>query len=162
MRPGLGEVTLINTHTMKYIYIVLTLTLVSYTKGFAQDWLPLLEQVADDEESEEASQQVVDLLSELAQQPIDVNTATREQWQQLPFLSDSEIDGILEYVSRYGPVKSLGELAMVPQIDCLKRQLLTHFVTIGKPTVDAKPFPRLANILKYGHHHLMATARIPF
>ena len=147
---------------MKFIYIVFTLTLVSYTKGFAQDWLPLLEQVADDEESEEASQQVVDLLSELAQQPIDVNTASREQWQQLPFLSEGEIDGILEYVGRYGPVKSLGELAMVPQIDCLKRQLLTHFVVINKPVVDANSFPRLANILRYGHHLLMATARIPF
>ncbi len=147
---------------MKYIYIIFTLTLVSYTKGFAQDWLPLLEQVADDEESEEASAQVVDLLSELAQQPIDVNTASREQWQQLPFLTDSEIDGILEYVGRYGPVKSLGELAMVPQIDCLKRQLLTHFVVINKSVVDANSFPRLANILRYGHHLLMATARIPF
>ena len=147
---------------MKYIFIVFTLTLVSYTEGFAQDWLPLLEQVADDEESEEASQQVVDLLSELAQQPIDVNTASREQWQQLPFLSDSDIDGILEYVGRYGPVKSLGELAMVPQIDCLKRQLLTHFVVINKPVVDGNSFPRLANILRYGHHLLMATARIPF
>ena len=147
---------------MKFIYIVFTLTLVSYTKGFAQDWLPLLEQVADDEESEEASQQVVDLLSELAQQPIDVNTASREQWQQLPFLSEGEIDGILEYVGRYGPVKSLGELAMVPQIDCLKRQLLTHFVVINKSVVDANSFPRLASILRYGHHLLMATARIPF
>ncbi len=147
---------------MKFIFIVFTLTLVSYTKGFAQEWLPLLEQVADDEESEEASQQVVDLLSELAQQPIDVNTASREQWQQLPFLTDSEIDGILEYVGRYGPVKSLGELAMVPQIDCLKRQLLTHFVVINKPVVDGKRFPRLASILRYGHHLLMATARIPF
>ena len=147
---------------MKFIYIVFTLTLVSYTKGFAQDWLPLLEQVADDEESVEASEQVVDLLSELALQPIDVNTASREQWQQLPFLSDSDIDGILEYVGRYGPVKSLGELAMVPQIDCLKRQLLTHFVTINRPVVDGKRFPRLANILQYGHHLLMATARIPF
>lgn len=147
---------------MKYIYIVFTLTLVSYTKGFAQDWLPLLEQVADDEESVEASQQVVDLLSELALQPINVNTASREQWQQLPFLSEGEIDGILEYVGRYGPVKSLGELAMVPQIDCLKRQLLTHFVVINKPVVDGNSFPRLANILRYGHHLLMATARIPF
>ena len=147
---------------MKFIYIVFTLTLVSYTKGFAQDWLPLLEQVADDEESVEASEQVVDLLSELALQPIDVNTASREQWQQLPFLSDSDIDGILEYVGRYGPVKSLGELAMVPQIDCLKRQLLTHFVVINKPVVDGNSFPRLANILSYGHHLLMATARIPF
>ena len=147
---------------MKFIFIVFTLTLVSYTKGFAQDWLPLLEQVADDEESVEASEQVVDLLSELAQQPIDVNTASREQWQQLPFLTDSDIDGILEYVGRYGPVKSLGELAMVPQIDCLKRQLLTHFVVINKPVVDGKPFPRLASILRYGHHLLMATARIPF
>ncbi len=146
----------------RYIYFVLLLALTPYTEGFAQDWLPLLEQVADDEESVEASEQVVELLSELAQQPIDVNTASREQWQQLPFLSEGEIDGILEYVSRYGPVKSLGELAMVRQIDYLKRQLLTHFVAIGTSTDDGKPFPKLANILKYGHHDLMATARIPF
>lgn len=146
----------------RYIYIVFLIALTPYTKGFAQDWLPLLEQVADDEESEEASEQVVDLLCELAQQPIDINTATREQWQQLPFLSDSEIDGLLEYVSRYGPVKSLGELAMVEQINYLKRQLLTHFICIGKSSDDGKPFPKPANILKYGHHDLMTTGRIPF
>lgn len=143
---------------------LLTLLILCLPLGsvFAQDWLPLLEQVADDEESEEASEQVVDLLCELAQQPIDVNTATREQWQQLPFLSDSEIDGLLEYVSRYGPVKSLGELAMVRQIDYLKRQLLTYFVSIGESTDLGKPFPKPSNILKYGHHDLMATGRIPF
>ena len=146
----------------KTILFAVVLAIIPITRAVAQDWLPLLEQVADDEESDEASEQIVDLLCELAQHPIDLNTATREHWQQLPFLSDNEIDGLLEYVSRYGPVKSLGELAMVEQIDYLKRQLLTHFVCINNQAEDGKHSPKLGNILKYGHHDLMATGRIPF
>ena len=146
----------------KTLLLVFLLATMPLAKGVAQDWLPLLEQVADDEESEEASGQIVDLLCELAQQPFDLNSATREQWQQLPFLTDNEIDGLLEYVSRYGPVKSLGELAMVEQIDYLKRQLLMHFVCIGNQADDGKSYPKLAHILKYGRHDLMVTGRIPF
>ena len=137
------------------------LWLFSTTACMAQDWLPLLEQIAEEEESTEACEQAYDLLSELEQHPMDINTATREQWMQMPFLNDSEIDAIREYIDRHGPMKSMGELAMIAQLDYTKRQLLAHFVSISN-TQEAPQTPSLAHILKYGKHELLASARIPF
>lgn len=128
----------------------------------AQDWLPMLEQLADDDETTAAYEQAFDQLCELEQHPIDINAATREQWLRLPFLGDEDISAISEYIDRHGPMKSLGELAMIGQLDYTKRQLLMHFVCITDRPEQPSPFPKTRNILKYGRHDLTATARIPF
>ena len=147
---------------MKKNIILLFLLFLSAAHTLAQDWLPMLEQLADDDEQIAAYEQAFDLLCDLEQHPLDVNTATREQWQQLPFLASEDVEAICEYIDRHGPMKSLGELAMVGQLDYTKRQLLMYFVNIQSEQPTQRSFPSASNILKYGRHELMATARIPF
>lgn len=77
------------------------------------DWrkyLDLWGEIEDVEGSDwEAAEEV---MSELAAHPININTATREDLQQLPFLSEKEIEDLAEYVHRYAPLRSTGELAI--------------------------------------------------
>lgn len=101
-----------------------------------------------------------ELLCELEQHPMDINTATREQLEQLPFLSAQQVEELMEYQYRYGPMKSAGELLMISSLGYEERRLLTYFIYIGEE--NEEKFPSMKQITKYGHHELMATGRIPF
>ena len=113
-------------------------------------------------EDAEASQweNVYDLLCELSQHPFDLNTATRSQLEDLPFLSAQQIEELQEYLYRYGPMKSKGELLMIRSLDEPRRRLLSSVCYVGE---SARPsFPSLHTITCYGRHELMATVRVPF
>ena len=127
----------------------------------SRPWETYLNEVMtlDDVESE-SLETVYDLLCELEQHPLDINTVTRETLEQFPFLSAQQIEEIIEYRDRYGPLKSIGELQMVSSLDYAQRRLLTYFIYIGDE--PERGFPKLDDIARYGRHELMATARIPF
>ena len=99
-------------------------------------------------------------LCEMEQHPLDINSATREQLEALPFLSSQQVEELMEYRDRYGAMKSLGELLMIRSLDYTQRRMLSHFVYVGEE--PERGFPSLPDVAKYGHHELMATARIPF
>ena len=103
---------------------------------------------------------VYDQLCYLAQHPFDLNTATRSQLEDLPFLSAQQIEEIVDYLYHYGPMKSKGELLMIRSLDEARRKLLGSVCYVGE--ASSKPFPRLREILRDGHHELMASVRIPF
>ncbi|MBR5652665.1 MAG: helix-hairpin-helix domain-containing protein [Prevotella sp.] len=105
-------------------------------------------------------EELYETLCELEQQPININTATREQLEQLGFLSERQVEDICEYLYRYRQMQSLGELAMIPSIDFATRRLLTHFITIGP--LPEQGWPSFNNIMKQGKHELFLDTRIPF
>lgn len=120
-----------------------------------------LREVMTAEDAESSTwEDVYDQLCELSQHPFDLNTATRSQLEDLPFLSAQQIEEIVEYLYRYGPMKSKGELLMIRSLDEARRRLLSGVCYVGE--APKKSFPRLKEILRDGHHELMATARIPF
>ena len=99
-------------------------------------------------------EETYELLCELEQHPLDINQVTREQLEQLPFLSAQQVEEIMEYLYRYGPMKSLAELQMIRSLDYGRRRLLTYFIYIGELGSEIRH--------NYAHHELMATGRIPF
>lgn len=124
-------------------------------------WEVYLNEVMTLEDVEsESLETVYDLLCELEQHPLDINSLTRETLEQFPFLSAQQIEEIIEYRDRYGPLKSVGELQMVRSLDYAQRRLLSYFIYIGDE--QERGFPKLDDIARYGRHELMATARIPF
>ena len=114
---------------------------------------------ADDIDSEQW-QDTYEMLCDLEQHPIDINTATREQLLQLPFLNEHQVEDIQAYIYYNREMKTTGELAMIESIDYTTRCLLTHFIYCGEKQTPATP--NLKNILKYGKNDLTATASIPF
>ena len=111
-----------------------------------------------------AWEQTYELLCELEQHPLNINHATREQLEELPFLSAQQVEGIMAYLWRYGRMESLGELMMISELDYPQRRLLTYFLYVDEQESanDRQPVPSLRNIAKYGHHELIATGRVPF
>lgn len=119
------------------------------------EWERYLNEVMTAEDVGSAAwEETYDLLCELRQHPMDINQATREQLEQLPFLSAQQVEEIVEYLYRYGPMKSLAELRMVRSLDDSRRRLLTYFIYVGE-SEDTKQRARVLN-------ELMATGRVPF
>ena len=115
-------------------------------------WELYLNQVmtAEDMESEEW-QLNYDLLCELEQHPININTATREELEQLPFLSAQQVEALMAYLYRYGEMKSTAELQMITEIGPQTRKLLECFIYVGngaKTTIRTK-------------HELIVNAKLP-
>ena len=127
----------------------------------AYPWERYLREVMTAEDAESSAwEDVYDQLCELSQHPFDINTVTRSQLEDLPFLSAQQIEEIVEYLYRYGPMKSKGELMMIRSLDEVRRKLLGSVCYVGEPVSPS--FPSLKEIARYGHHELMATARVPF
>ena len=157
--------------TLSNIYIVLALLLggVSH-KVCAQEqdvlpetsrpWQVYLDALTETEDYENIRwEDYEEMLGELAEHPININIATREELEQLPFLSSQQVEEILAYIYRYGGVKSLAELQVLGSIDWRQRLLLGCFVYAGES--KQRPFPSLANVLKYGKQELVGSVKIP-
>ena len=117
---------------------------------------------ADDVESP-AWERTYEQLCELEQHPLNLNSLSRSQLEELPFLTARQIEELMEYGYRYGPMKSMGELRMIRSLDDARRQLLSYFVYVGDDGAgDDRQRWRMADALKYGRSELTATLRVPF
>ena len=116
-------------------------------------WEQYLNQVmtAEDMESE-TWQHTYDVLCELEQHPININKVMREELEAIPFLSAQAVEALMEYLYRYGSMKSMAELRMITEIDQPTQKLLACFLYAGE-----EPKARL-----HTSHEMTASARVPF
>lgn len=101
------------------IKIFILCILISYSVFDLQAQSNWVEWKEDISEAEDISkwQEQYESLSELAEHPFNINTITKEQLEQLPFLSDKMIENILYYIYKYGPMVSKKELLGVEGMD---------------------------------------------
>ena len=95
----------------------------------------------DENNDSQISEERLDALRNIYDNPININKASREDLQELPFLSDAQTDSLLSYVKRHYPVISLGELALVPRFDYRTRFSLTADTTLPQ-TFSFRSTPR--------------------
>lgn len=143
-------------------YLILVLAFLWSTGVFSQDnWQDDFRQWLTVEDMEEGyGEAMVEQLAEVAASPINLNQTTREELETLPFLSASQVEQIMEYIYRYAPIRSIGELKMIASLDFHTRQLLEHFVYIG-PEKARRVWPKLSDVTKYGRHSLVVSGKIP-
>ena len=148
------------TQIVSFCWLLLPLVVGAQTAQ--RPWQTYLNEVMTAEDvGETAWEDTYNLLCEREQHPLDINEATREQLEELTFLSAQQVEEMVEYLYRYGPMKSLNELTMIRSLDPEHRRLLTYFIYI-KDKPERSRFPDLHTITHYARHELMASARIPF
>lgn len=142
--------------------LILCLLLSTQLVAAQSSWQEALREWLTAEDMEESyAEELLEQLEERAQTPINLNQTSREELEALPFLTAQQVEDIMEYLDRYKPVRSLGELQMIKGLDYHTRRLLQHFVVAGeerKPSV----WPTMDDLLKRGHHRITATGKIPF
>jgi len=139
--------------------LTLTATAQEPSTSWEETWHELM--MNDEGEEETTDEETYELLSQLAEQPIDLNRATRDDLERLPFLSAQQVMDLKEYLDRYGPMRSLSELRMVRTLDYRQLSLLPYFVFVGE-VEDTVRFPKLSTIAQHGKHELTLSGRVPF
>ena len=103
-------------------------------------------------------------LSNRLQEPVNLNSATREQLEQFPFLSDIQIEHLLAYIYIHGQMETIYELQLVEELDRQTIQYLLPFVCIK--AINNEPAFRWETMLKdagrYGKNEVLTRLDIPF
>lgn len=134
---------------------------ISSWKGYSQtDWTEWNEQLGIDESSVDW-QALYEELGEVAEQPFNINTITKDQLERLPFLSDQLIESILYHVYKYGPLQSENELWGIEGMSWKVRKLLSHFIEIG-PAAQKPLWKWKHDLWKYNQQELITRVDIPF
>ncbi len=105
-----------------------------------------------------------DELEELAQrleEPVNLNTATCQQLEQFPFLTDLQVENLLAYVYIHGQMQSIYELQLVEDMDKRTIELLLPFVCVRTVTAPSS-YPSVKQLLKYGKHEVLTRLDVPF
>jgi len=84
-----------------------------------------------------------------------------ERLRKLTFLSNRQVEGIIDYVGRNYPVRSLGELMLIPELDFSTRSYLPLFCTVGNLPSHIVRLP-LSTILSRARHLAFLRADFPF
>ena len=110
----------------------------------SQPWDIYLEQLNGQEEFESTEwEPYYELLADMAEHPLNINTIKKEDLELMPFLSAQQIEDIMAYLYQYGEMKSFGELAMIKSLGYEQQQLLRYFTTIEETTTDKDKFPSM-------------------
>ena len=123
--------------------LILLLFFFSITTSVAQNvftWDDFIEEITSSQESENEENLLpyLEELKELHEHPININTATIEDFKQLPFLNEQQIESIHAYIYLHGQMQTLGELLMLPLIDGQTYRWLHLFVYAGEVKKEEK------------------------
>lgn len=135
----------------------LTLPAQSPQVGWETLYAQLLEQ---DDETGQSDEETYELLSELAEHPIALNQATREDLERIPFLSEAQIEELIAYITQYHGMRTMGELSLIESLDGLRRALLPYFLLLTDD--ETTHFPSLHTILQRGRHTVVGQMGVPF
>lgn len=128
----------------------------------AMTWQDFVDAVFDDEYAEAQGWTAnMEELALLAAHPMDINTATREQMLQLPFLSEEQVEDIQTYIFLHRGMRTLGELMAIPSIDFRTRQFLSLFFRADPSVFAYKDTLTLKYILRHVHHELSSRLDVP-
>ncbi len=97
----------------------------------------LLEPLAEKQLVQEDYSELLDDLVYLYENPLNLNSATKEELEQIPFLSDYQIENILFYVYNNGPLLTIYELNAVEGLPIETIRQIIPFLTVA-PIVDSE------------------------
>jgi hypothetical protein len=90
----------------------------------------LVADIAERTESEQVTEELANTIYDLAQNPIRINIATREDLEQLFWLKSYQVDQILAYIAKNGALQTIYELGYIQGFSAEDVLLLQHFVRI--------------------------------
>lgn len=95
-----------------------------------------------------------DDLMALSQNPVQINSGTREDFERIPFLSDIQIENLLFYIYRYGPMHTIYELQLVEGLDMTDIRRMLPFVVLGSTEKKGEKI-FLNEVFRYGRSEML-------
>lgn len=136
-----------------YLYTLLLVLSFGFTgtaQAQAEDWRKFVEQLAEEELNETTIENIYEELLQLENNPMNLNTVTREQLENFPLLSMEESDAIFRFLEKNRPVYTVFELRNVPLIDIKTVEMILPFFHTGE--TERRGQAQATHILKNGRH----------
>lgn len=112
-----------------------------------------IEELSNNELESTLIENLYEELSYLSEHPFDLNTITKSDLERFPFLSAIQIENLLYYIYKYGPLATIYELRNVESLDYQTIRYFLPFVYIGE--AQSKDTPNLRQAAKYGVNELI-------
>ena len=128
-------------------------------------WEDFVAVMMEENEDESVDEETMEQLFELYGNPMDINTAKKEDLEMLPFLNEEQVEEVLRYREKDGPMMSLGELMMVKGLGMKEREMMRLFVKVEEDRSlykRDKRNPTLEDILKWSKHEMVLRTDVPF
>lgn len=119
----------------------------------------LMEQEEADYDPAQWEDELLELHRKLSE-PLNLNTATREQLEQFPFLTDAQVEQLFAYRYLHGDLQTIYELPMVKLMDRRTIDLLTPFVCV-QPVEQKEAFPSWGQLTHHGQHQVSTRLDVP-
>lgn len=157
---------------MRFFLSTLLIYMCNVTCTFSQlpqdesrmEWEDFVEMVVG-ENDEEIDTETMEQMLELYGNPMDINIINQEDLEIFPFLDEEQIEGIMLYLEKNGPMMSLGELMFVKELGRKEREMLRMFVKVEEKTSSGQggiQSIKLRELLKRGNHEAVWRTDIPF
>jgi hypothetical protein len=128
-------------------------------------WEDFVALMVEENDEEEIDEETMERLFELYGNPIDINKARKEDLEMLPFLSEEQVNEVLQYVEKNGPMMSLGELMMVKNLGMKEREMLRLFVKVDEELQlhrNKQDHVTLKELMKWSKHEAVWRTDVPF
>ena len=127
--------------------------------SFEQFYNLVLDYLGEDDSGEGLDVQDLELrLRRAYDNPIDWNRATRQELEDLLFVSDQMVEELLFYADYYGPVRSLAELQLVNDIESPLLLLLPSVMYVG----ECMDSVRWVDAFRYAQHEVVLRSDVTF
>jgi hypothetical protein len=140
------------------IILLIPILINSQEKSLSETITSVAEELAEEENDPSSAATYAELLSDLADDPVSINTGDENEIGRLFFLTSFQVKVLSDYVITNGEVVSIYEIASIPGFDRQTASLIAPFISL-KTLANDKPIlkrPRqsiLTNfILRPGQH----------
>ncbi len=137
---------------MTFLFLSISLT-ISGQINENSSWMDFIHELADSETDNSLIETLTEELSYLADNPFNLNTTTKKQLEQLPFLSAIQIENLLYYLYKYGEMQSVYELKNVEGMDIQTITYLLPFIYVSHEEKQENINPK--HVIKYGKQEFL-------
>ena len=138
-------------HTIWLIFIAAHFISAGQTPEQNMQLESILESILENLEEETDAALILEDLEEYAENPLNINAATRTQLSRLHLLNDIQIEKLTDYLKNYGSVYTIYELNSIDGFTPGLLKKMEPFIWFGPAETEPESFKKS---LKYGRHEL--------
>lgn len=135
------------------VFIALSFPAIAQVKEGKEEsfdyYLELISELSATEEDEPDYNELADQLFDLWESPININTAESYDLARLFWLSEIQLNHLIDYVRRYKPLASIYELAYIPGFDSSLVVTLKPFITIANDKAQTNRYRKTKSWFLY-------------
>ena len=119
----------------------------------SNDWRTYIEHLAEEGVDEISIENMYEELSQLEQNPLNLNSVNREELEMFPLLTTNQANSIADFLEKNRPIYTVFELRNVYMLDYATVALILPFFYVGELVKKKEPF-NLGEVVKYSRHNV--------